>query len=489
MLPAHEYFHQSMVVADCESELFRDGSRGLHGGAFFVATLLNRKEAKTARGKDNIDSLKDLILLKVDARFCHYYISRNNLDPEVDNTPDNVKESSVDEKVDFLHVQVAEVLRELLPYFKKCSLEDPLLHDHPLQEGRRPKYQPSRNTVRKEAALDSPALIVPEVVEKTTDQLLESLPDIAEQYVEEQYVEEILVNMSGTRSRVAYRCMVCSSFQSRYRTICLSHVGVCLEQFATSNQDLCDANASFRDDISPEVTSMAVVPEEIETEDINDDFWNYKNSEFFVDAIFGVTAVFERNGDGLGCFIINKILLPIFHGLKHSNYSNSVHRYITRILCEATPKEALKLIHERFSNRVGRPGNNIARDRRMEYRIGTAKKLIGNLGPNFTKDAVQQVNSMLDIKEELFLKTRVSHGVSVRSGNHNARSDAQDYALLFSHLSEVQADKKISGRTFGDFKFKDDLMDDSMFDKAEFYRWIATKNKEAKTTLYAKTPS
>ena len=80
-----------MVVADCESELFRDNSRGLHGGAFFVATLLNRKEAKTARGKDNIDSLKDLINLKVDARFCHYYIKRNNLDPDVDNTPDDVK--------------------------------------------------------------------------------------------------------------------------------------------------------------------------------------------------------------------------------------------------------------------------------------------------------------------------------------------------------------------------------------------------------------
>ena len=164
-------------------------------------------------------------------------------------------------------------------------------------------------------------------------------------------------------------------------------------------------------------------------------------------------------------------------------------RYITRILCEATPKEALKLIHERFSNRVGKPGNNIARDRRMEYRIGTAKKLIGSLGPNFTKDAVQQVNSMLDIKEELFLRTRVSHGVSVRSGKHNARSDTQDYALLFSHLSEVKADKKVSGRNFGDFKFKEDLMDDSVFDKAEFYRWIATKNKEAKITLYAKNPA
>ena len=46
LLPAHEYFHQSMAVADCESELFRDSSRGLDGGAFFLATLLNRKDAK-----------------------------------------------------------------------------------------------------------------------------------------------------------------------------------------------------------------------------------------------------------------------------------------------------------------------------------------------------------------------------------------------------------------------------------------------------------
>ena len=285
-----------------------------------MATLLNRKEAKTARGKDDIDSLKDLILLKVDARFCHYYISRNNLNPEVDNTPDGVKESSVDHKVDFLHMQVAEVLRELLPFFKDCSIEDPLLHDHPLQEGRRPKYQPAKKPVRKETALDNPALIVQEVVEKTANQLQESLPDDAH-----QYVEEILVNLSGTRSRIEYKCTVCSSFQSRYRTICLSHVGVCLEHHTTSNLDLCEA--SFSPEIFPDVTSVAVVPEEKDTEESDDNFWNYKSSEFFVDAIFGVTAVFERNGDGLGCFIINKILLPIFHGLKHSNYSNSVHRY------------------------------------------------------------------------------------------------------------------------------------------------------------------
>ena len=110
--------------------------------------------------------------------------------------------------------------------------------------------------------------------------------------------------------------------------------------------------------------------------------------------------------------------------------SNTIHRFITRVLCEATPKEGLKLIHERFSNRRGKPGKNISRDRRMEYRIGAAKKLIENLGPNFSKESVQQVNRTLDIKEELFLKTRESHGVDIRSGEHNPRSDARDYDIL-----------------------------------------------------------
>ena len=54
-------------------------------------------------------------------------------------------------------------------------------------------------------------------------------------------------------------------------------------------------------------------------------------------------------------------MLPVFHSLKLSNYSNSIRRLITRVLCEAAaaPKEALVMIHERFSNRsvgMGRGG-------------------------------------------------------------------------------------------------------------------------------------
>ena len=98
-------------------------SRGLAGGAFFMATLLNRKEAKTARGKDDIDSLKDFILLKGDVRFCQYFICSKNLDPEVDNTPDDIKAAGADQKVAYLHKHV-EALRELLPFFRNCKFED-----------------------------------------------------------------------------------------------------------------------------------------------------------------------------------------------------------------------------------------------------------------------------------------------------------------------------------------------------------------------------
>ena len=262
ILPSHELFHQSMVVADCESKLFRDSSRGLEGGAFFQATILHRKEAKLGKGKDSIDALKDMILLKADARFCQCYIKKKNLDPNIDNTPPLIKSASPQRKQSYLHQEVANVLRDLLPEFKHCRLEDPMLQDHPLQEGRRAKYK---------AAPES-------------DILSSDLPS------------DIEFSDKNTNSPM----------------------GDCLDPRSKSGEDHSDM------------------------------YWNYKNGEFFMDAIFAITDHFISYGDGLGCFIVNKVLLPIFHGLKHSNYSNSVHRFITRVLCEATPKEGLKLVHEKF---------------------------------------------------------------------------------------------------------------------------------------------
>ena len=118
ILPAHELFHQSMVVADCANELFRDNSRGLEGGAFFAATLLQRKRAKTGKGKDSIDDIKDFMILKADVRFCQYLIETNELNPNIDNTPSLLKKASKKEKAQYLYTKVEEALRELMPYFR-----------------------------------------------------------------------------------------------------------------------------------------------------------------------------------------------------------------------------------------------------------------------------------------------------------------------------------------------------------------------------------
>ena len=58
--------------------------------------------------------------------------------------------------------------------------------------------------------------------------------------------------------------------------------------------------------------------------------------------------------------------------------------------------------------------------------------------------------------------------------------------MLFSQLTNLEAHKKIDGRTFGDYDLPENLMEDDRFNKAEFYRWLVAKNKEAKGVLVAK---
>ena len=156
------------------------------------------------------------------------------------------------------------------------------------------------------------------------------------------------------------------------------------------------------------------------------------------------------------------------------------------MLCEDNPREALKIIHDRFSNRAGKPVKNMFRDRRMEFRIGITKKLIENLGPNFNDSSVNQVNQSVDVKEELYVKTRLSHGVNIRSGRHVPRSDEADFLILVKNLTDTEADIKTKGRKFGTFEFPENVMDDKRFDRAKFYRWIAQKNMEAKEVIAAK---
>ena len=80
MTPQHEYFHQYFVLADAESQITREQSRGLPGGSFLLATLLNRQDVNTKKGKDSIEAFKDFYILKSDATFCNCFLNKYGLD-------------------------------------------------------------------------------------------------------------------------------------------------------------------------------------------------------------------------------------------------------------------------------------------------------------------------------------------------------------------------------------------------------------------------
>ena len=56
--------------------------------------------------------------------------------------------------------------------------------------------------------------------------------------------------------------------------------------------------------------------------------------------------------------------------------------------------------------------------------------------------------------------------------------DNADFNILVENLSNLKADKNIPGRIFGDINYAENLLDSQRFDKAGFYRWITSKNKE-----------
>jgi len=104
----------------------------MEGGAFSIAVLLNRKKAKSAKGKDNIDALKEFIVLKGEACFSHFFLAKYNLNPDVDNTPDELKKGTKGEKAAYIHSLVKDALKDLLPMFEKSSGVTPDMTDYPV---------------------------------------------------------------------------------------------------------------------------------------------------------------------------------------------------------------------------------------------------------------------------------------------------------------------------------------------------------------------
>ena len=452
-----------------------DCSRGLPGGSFHKASLINRRDAKEKFGKQAIDTIGDFIKFNCEVRFNHYFIQKYQLDVEKDNTPDHIKRSSTEQQVKYVHDLVEPVLKELLPFLRHSKNVHHDLYDHPLQEGRRHRFNSSSRQVSRSSLLPCEP-IENSTINLTVDQLhIPEKNDIITSSLNKGIHEGRFVNGE-------FKCMKCS-FVSKYKTVFAAHrcpVGVTMvnDDATPAMDDLTSRKKKGEKNMATEEAIGNTTDDGNQGEVQDDDFWNYLNGEFFLDSLFDLNSIFIKYGDGLGCFILGKILMRIYQGLGHKNYSNTIFRHIFRILCEATPKEALSMLYDRFNNRHGRFGGNIPKDLRLEHWILVAKNGIKNLGPNANPRLIQRVNATLDVMEKLFLKMRETHGIRIRGGKHRAPSDDHDYVKLFNHLTDVEAHKKVSGRTFGNLKYPENLLEDERFDITSFCRWLLSKKSE-----------
>ena len=351
VLPAHEYFHMTMTMADISSRLFRDNSRGLDGGSFSTAIMLNRKKANSSKGKDNISALSDFYVIKAQGRFIQFFLEKYSLNPDIDNSPEHLKTRSKEEKAAYLNNLTKEALQDLLPVFKDCTGVMPDMTDFPMQH----VIEKQRQQFEQNKSLSDIGVSNTEFQVKDTNACINVI----------DYLVESVEWSSSSKSRKVFKCSLCN-YQNHLKSVVKGHIKRCWLQLSLNG------GISNMNETSTQETDMFSSDEE-------DFYWNYKNGEFFMDSLFMLTLNYEKHGNGLGMFVISKILLPMMHGLGHSNYSNSIHRFVCRVLCSTTPREGMRLIHERFSNRYGGIGRNIFKDRRIEFRIRVIKKLLKNL--------------------------------------------------------------------------------------------------------------
>ena len=258
------------------------------------------------------------------------------------------------------------------------------------------------------------------------------------------------------------------------KSLVASHIRECYKQnvsFVSTADDKTVTSGVDKDAVSNK-SNASYEEHEI------DFFWNYKSGEFFFGSIFRLALNFEKYGHGVGMYVISKLMLPFLHSLKHSNYSNTIHRFICRVLTTTTPREALLLIWERFVNRNGEVGGNIFKDRKIEFRIRILKKLLRNLGPNLNSKSIQRINRIVDVKEKLYHQARKAQGVTLRKGAHKSRSDQKDYEAIFKNLTELKAHEIIPGRKFGSIQYPPNFLDYEKIDRSSFFRWITKKNKD-----------
>lgn len=221
-----------------------------------------------------------------------------------------------------------------------------------------------------------------------------------------------------------------------------------------------------------------------EKNDSQDDVYNYQCSLLEYGMIWLNCNDAIAEGDGLRVYRSWLFMLPYLKndGAPSRKYALEALHLIMQNNVLLSPRDAHRLIWDRFHKQKEGKGGNIPLDLALEHFNNQIKTIIRKLGPNATnKNALDRITKALTINKSLMDNFDSRCNVIKRSGKHVRKSATKDLEKVVNELTSKKAMYATPGRRYEIFKnFPRTLL--SGFDIHAFYQWI----EDHKQTIFLK---
>lgn len=184
-----------------------------------------------------------------------------------------------------------------------------------------------------------------------------------------------------------------------------------------------------------------------------------------------------QEGDGNRLVRCYKMILLFQYKFHHTKYAFVLLLFFAKIYALLSEKEAYLLIHNRFVNKKGKKGGNIALDLHMEHLNLDVKKLLHAMGGKITEAAAQRCARSMTVMNKIVDSVYDECDKSHRTGYHGIKTSKETVHSITHDLIQGDVFTYTQGREgYNSFKnFKSNIID---IDYRNFFTWAKEHLKQ-----------
>ena len=231
---------------------------------------------------------------------------------------------------------------------------------------------------------------------------------------------------------------------------------------------------------SPSVTVFkASVTQSLEARNTESD----SKLEYFT-GLFNILGVLQllldsiSEGNGLNCFLIQKMLLKLVHGSGHKNYACSMLASKNIILGHLNPQFSHKYMWNISCGRAGK-GRKFPRDMKNEHHNRFLKDAFRSLGSNLNEKTAARINDSADAGVHIEEEVQEFFDIDYAGKTHSNKDRTGQIKNLAQMMRREKATTFVPNRSFHGPMVSSDIS--SMFDEAKYRSWHQSKEKELNT--------